>query len=1049
MRLLNRAGTILILVAAACSYVLATEESNLDPALLHQRLLHSVGILPWKPDSGYGLEGQFILKATGEEIDYKARYARSSNRWAADFSHENRSRNLRYVFSGQSTWISSPEITANIDYDRLPYMAQFDFPQLYADLVRILDKGSHDPSFGINSIANEIHISGSLQNGWKATFVLNSVEYFPRKVLIKNPGKPSAAWLLPLPRPDGYNFLINMPGLSSGFEIWLSDPVNIGGCRYAQRMDFAENGSILGTFVLNDIFPFSESEDLFDRPSRFPWSESIRFDSQADSPRPSLYLNKSELPAFRARMEQSPWQDWNRENRLITLWATLVPWIGRFFSPTISLRLTALAVVIGFLGFLFLLIRRRNQFQRVFPWKLLIAGSIVSGLILFAGIASRQLHKPQHRSLIALHSAIRYSVTGYSFYRGRSEALLLNFAREAPAESIEDLGHACQAYALAYDLIRPDLPPAQRKEIEQDLFNYAKPLYGASRGWISNMDKSSVLAAGLGMAGLAISYEPYIDAACEVMDRALKTQLTGGLHQSGPGQAVLALDSAVNLFYGLKRVGRADYYSHAAVQQYVRTSLQMLSPVGTLPLFGDTNLDHSARLSAFLLKAADQLPEEEGRRCITAYNLYWLYGQHHAEGWIRWILPAFQPMIMFYKNPYVFLQYTRILSPGALNPSSSVLGNGQLAVLRTGSDPESAYLSLNTSRSNSDASHRDILAFDLYAYRSLLLHGPGFPGKNHPQYGATTRTMASNSITLNKESQSANQCTGIESSLLNQPLFDHVRALADKTYDYGYVQRDIVMVRPEKGQPAYFLLLDDVFVSDPETTVQWHLHGRGKLATGVDQTSRWTSKDFSLPGLKSRRISLEVFHPIGLPGLLTTRSGTLYSQVSFLNQPSLSTTIEWIGSKRFFTILYPHKSGEAPRKIETLGRDSCRIGAVDWISLGSLENRVIVAQLTHISEYTVVRERAKSFPAFLMVSGFECRFGPHSLFSTKPITASLNGLYGGFLNSRPDTRVEIRSPEIRAGDRFLLDGQSIIAGESGVLTFVLEASGEHSFRRIS
>ena len=1041
MRVLRQAGTILVLVTVACSYVSATESPSFDPALLRQRLVDSVGTLPWKPDSGYTLEGRFILKATGEEINYKARYARESSRLAADFSHENRSRNLRYVFSGKSAWIASPEITADIDADRIPYMAQFDFPKLYDALLRILDRGKRDPSFSISTVANEIHISGSFQNGWKATFVLNSVEYFPRKVLVTTGENASTAWLLPFTRPNGSGFLVNAPGSSSEFEIWLSDPAGADGYRYFRRMDFVKDGTVVGTFIFEKSTSFPESEALFIRPPRFPWSKAVRFSPHAELRRPSLYLNTSELPALRARTKQNPWSDWNRDNRLIALWGSLVPWIGRLFPQTVSLRLVTVAVIIGFLGFLFLLVRRRNQFQHRFNWKLLMAGIIVSGFVLVAGVASRQFHNPRHRSLIALHSAIRYAITGYSFYRWRTEALLSGFTHEAQAGSTEELGHACQAFGLAYDLIRADLQPEQRAQIETEIFQYAKPLYGAAHGWISNTDASSVLAAGLGMAGLAIGYEPYITTASEVIDRTLKTQLVGGLHQAGPGQGSLAMDSAVNLFHGLKRAGRSDYFSHAAFRQYVSTTLQMLSPVGTLPLFGDTNLEHSTRLSALLLKTANQLPEKEGRRCIAAYNNYWIYGQHHAEGWIRWILPVFQPVMMFYENPYMYLQYADVLPPARSDPSSSVLGDGQLAVLRTGINPDSAYLSLNMSHSNSHSSHRDILSFDLYAYRSLLLHGPGFPGKNHTQYNKTTQTAASNSITLNNESQSANQCTGIESSLLNQPLFDHVRALADKTYDYGQVQRDIVMVRPEKDHPAYFLLFDDIFVSDPETSVQWHLHGRGNLATGVDQTARWMSADFSLPGLRSKRVGLEV-----APGLLTTTSGMLYSQVSYLKQASRSTTVEWIGSRRYFTILYPYKSGEKPATIETLSNNTCRIGAVDWISLGSPEDRVAIGQLAHVSEYTIVRDREKSFPALLMVSGFEFRFGPHTLSSTKPITASLRGLKGGFRNSRPDTRLEIRSPEIRAGDRFLLDNQPVTANESGILVFTLDEAGEHSLR---
>jgi hypothetical protein len=333
----------------------------------------------------------------------------------------------------------------------------------------------------------------------------------------------------------------------------------------------------------------------------------------------------------------------------------------------------------------------------------------------------------------------------------------------------------------------------------------------------------------------------------------------------------------------------------------------------------------------------------------------------------------------------------------------------------------------------------------LYAYRSLLLHGPGSPGKNHSRYKETASTAASNSITLNDENQSAHDCTGIVSSLLNQPLFDHLRALADKTYDLGQVQRDIVLVRPEKNNPAYFFVLDDVFVSNPGTPVQWHLHGRGTLGTGIDQVSRWIATSFSPKKIKPDRVVLEIAHPIGTPGNLTTKLGTLYSPIAFLNQESTSATIEWIGSKRFSTILLPHKSGDPSPKIETLSDSACRIGVTDWIGLGSLKDHVINGPLDHVSEFTIVRDRAKAFPALLMVSGLQCRFGSHALSCTKPMTASLDGLRGGFLNSRPDTQVEIQSPAIQKGDRFLLDKGSLIADQPGILSFMLTTTGQHSF----
>jgi hypothetical protein len=82
-----------------------------------------------------------------------------------------------------------------------------------------------------------------------------------------------------------------------------------------------------------------------------------------------------------------------------------------------------------------------------------------------------------------------------------------------------------------------------------------------------------------------------------------------------------------------------------------------------------------------------------------------------------------------------------------------------------------------------------------------------------------------------------------------------------------------------------------------------------------------------------------------------------------------------------------------------------------------------------------------------MVKGFQCRFGPHSIFSTKPMTVSMDGLRGTFVNSRPDTRVEIQSPEIRPGDRFLLDGKLIAVEKSGILNILLAAAEQHSFSR--
>jgi hypothetical protein len=1039
------AGLILFIVTVVlCSCVFSGESSSLDPAQIRQRLMNSVGDLPWRLKEGYAFSGQFILKATGEETNYQVTYARSLTRWSADFIQKDPSRNIRYVLSGSRAWVSSPEITADINPDLLPYMARFDFPQLYAELLRILAQANRGPLFKIRTMSNEIHVSGKLENGWEATFTFNTVEYFPRRVVVSLADELSTAWLLSATNPNESPLLTRTPRASSEFEILLSDPVDTGSFRYAKRLDFSEHGNIVGTFLLENILPFSEAEQFFNRPPTLPWFESATFSPRSDrAAQLSIYGSSTRLPAFKYRLGIHPWDEWSRISIIVSIWAQLVLWIGNLTPPPSSPRLTALAILAVFLGFLFLL-RRRSQFQRTYPWSLFLSGLFIIFLALTALIASIQLHTARYRSLMALHSAIAYAVTGDHSFETRTDRLLRNPAREAPARSMGSLAHSCQAYALAYDIIHPALPRARRMEIEKELFEYGKPLFGAVRGWRSNMAESGVLAAGLGMVGLAVGSEPFIDEAQKVLLKAFEVQPTDGLHPSGPGPGSSALDSTVNLLYALKRTGRGDYYQHPAFQQYVVTNLKMLSPVGTLPLFGDTNLDQSVHLSFFFLKAANHLPQGIGRQCVAAHDLFWKHGQYRATGAMKWSLALFQPILAYFENPYILFQYERALAASPLPDSSAVLGNGQCAILRTGGGADSLFLAMNAPWRNLNSSHRDILTFDLYAYRSLLLHGPGFPGRGSSLYSKSIQTASSNSITLNDESQTGTQSSGITLSLLNQPVFDFVRALADKTYDYGQVQRDIILVRPDKNHPAYFLLTDEVFVMDPETTVQWRLHGRGSFKMEADNLLRWKCTAFYSPNWYSSYVILNAFFPVGMPGSLRSDSGTLYSEYPYLDQDSPSVTLEWANSTRFCAALVPRISRQPKPQFKALEEGFGRIGTTDWISLGTTNTPRKTGAFTHTSQYIVVRNRGNSFPALLMISGLEFQYGSFSLTSTKPVTVSLDGLRGGLLNPRPDTQIEIHSPEIKAGSRFILDGESILAEKAGTLILLLSRQGEHS-----
>jgi hypothetical protein len=985
-----------------------------------------------------------VFKGVPEEIRYQAIFACIGERRLADFSHEDRTRNMRYGVSGRSAWASSPEITADIDPGQVPFTVQSDFPMLFAELLRILGEAQRAPSFQLEGNGNDIYVRGTLRSGQVATFFFNTVEYFLRKVSITSSGSQVSAWLFTTMEPDGSVSFVRLPEPSSSYQVWFSDPADMGSYRYPLRTDYVQHGDVVATFMLEHGESISELPPIWNRPAKMPWAENLSYSPPAAAARRSLYLAEAEIPIFRSRLSQPPWSEWRRTNALAAAWASCVLWIGPIFHSPPSLWLVAVGIGIALLGFAVLVARRMRLYHQRVSWIVLIALVAVCSFVFAAAIASRHLHSAESRALLGLHTSIRYAITRSPATLKRAERYFRNLSTDSPASSLEERGKACQAYALALDLIKPGLDPGKQSNLNKTLFEYARPLYGALQGWRSNTEDGIVAAAGLGMAGLIVGCEPYVRIARATLEKSFEKQLVSGLHRAGPGPGVHALDSAVNLFAALKRNGQADYFKQPAFQQYVRTTLQLLSPLGTLPLFGNTSLDDADRCFALLLKIANHMPREIGRQCISAGNHYRMFGRYRAKGMRKLALHLAQPYAFFLSNPYVLFLYEKSLPESPAPAGSAVLGNGQAAVLRSGGGTDSIYLALNAAGWGWNSSHRDILTFDLYAYQGLLLHGAGYPGKASPLYSASLETAAGNSITLNQESQSGMRCTGISTSLLNQPLFDLVRALADKTYDYGQVQRDVVMVRPDKDHSGYFVIIDEVLTTSSDIKVEWFLHGRGDLSTSVDRVSRWRCTSFFPPQWRTDEVTLAAY-PLGSYENLRSAPGRLYSQSSLQDQRSETLVLDWTGSKRLCTILIPTKSGLREPAIQILDPQySVSIGDSDWISLSEPETRRTAGPLTHVSEYAIMRKRGDSFPAILMIFGLEFRSDSHSVVSTKPITISLEGLRGGILNTRPDTHLEFHSPEIKSGDSFLLDGEPVITTERGVLSMVLSRTGEHT-----
>jgi hypothetical protein len=659
-----------------------------------------------------------------------------------------------------------------------------------------------------------------------------------------------------------------------------------------------------------------------------------------------------------------------------------------------------------------------------------------------AGVSTWITQSPIERSRMAMHAAIRFAVTERGVYAAGADGFFRNFARKAPPKTFEELGRSCQNYSLAYELIRKNLTQQRRAQIEADLFEYAKPLLGAVSGWRASGRGAAEIASGLGLTGLAIDFEPFIEAAEAVIEQTLSYQLSEGLHRAGPGPGNTDMDAAVNLFYGLKLAGRADYYADKRFQKYVSTTLRLLSPAGTLPLFGGTNLDDSLSISLFFLKTADKMPKELGGQCVAAHNLYMEYGIFNSGNWTRRIAPRLLPVLAYYENPHVLLQYETAVTPSKLPDESFATDGGQFAALRSGNGADTMYLALNMLRAGFQESTGDALSFDLFAKRSLMLHGSVHPLKND----AAPRAAAGNTPTLNDNGQAANMSAGITSALLNQPVFDSARALADKAYAFGQVKRDVILARAEEDMPGYFVIMDNISEAGFDTPVSWRINGRGETATSLDQRIQWKSTAFEPPRLWNVRSALEVAFPVGIQGSYSTSPGMLRSRFAFFDQPAQSVHVQWNGGGRLCAIMVPHREKEQPFVVEAQGEYVCLVGATDLLSFGDITRRITSGAFEHVSEYSLVRGRGKAFPALIMAFGVECRFGEHSIASSKPITVSLDGPHGGLQNSQPDTRVIISSPDIKAGAIFFLDERRITAEKPGVLTFTLSEPGTHSLR---
>ncbi|MCK4624260.1 MAG: heparinase II/III family protein [Phycisphaerae bacterium] len=129
-------------------------------------------------------------------------------------------------------------------------------------------------------------------------------------------------------------------------------------------------------------------------------------------------------------------------------------------------------------------------------------------------------------------AAVVYAVTGDSRHAKKAYEILVNCAREkCLPKSTLDVGVTLPSVAMTYDLIWNYLKPAQRKEIEDDLF---RPLVGFLKSnsrehsnWQANHN------AGLMALGLILNDSSLVDMVINHPTNGFKQHIGHGLHRDG------------------------------------------------------------------------------------------------------------------------------------------------------------------------------------------------------------------------------------------------------------------------------------------------------------------------------------------------------------------------------------------------------------------------------------------------------------------------------------------------------------------------------------
>ena len=372
--------------------------------------------------------------------------------------------------------------------------------------------------------------------------------------------------------------------------------------------------------------------------------------------------------------------------------------------------------------------------------------------------------------------SLMFAIEGGQGYLEKIKEILLDMGNVENSYS-KDLqrSFAVQAYSIAYDIIYKNISAIERVEIESFLENHAQPL--SLMDLYSDNNHRVVDAGGLGLAGLILKNEEFIDIATEtILTYLYEKNRADGASYEGQSYLAHAYINSIEFMYALNRLGAYNFFNNSRFLSSLDFMAHCLSPLSTPPLFEDATT--SGLVNEILLISASQISNQQ---LAKEYQWFWEFRKNNTNlvglqnhNYLLSSSPNFRSIVCYNVNNKI--------EPEKPIYKSSIYKDSNMAFLRSGYSPDSLFLSFSSKNYTQSHPHYDENSFELWAYGAWLVINPGYPGWSNKDHDYTISTEASNTLLINSKGQLNLMASGFESAIIS-PYFDMVQADATRAYN--------------------------------------------------------------------------------------------------------------------------------------------------------------------------------------------------------------------------------------------------------------------------